>query len=176
MKPTAVLALLPLALLPAGAGSITIPETTRYLSLTGADFAPGVGTEVYTADSVPFVSAAVAWPPAAPCSAVAAVSLPHGATIQELKVRYFDSSGTHNADVLLRRHDLFGTTLPETLASAASSGTSGFQTRTDGSVQSPVVDNESFVYWIDLNSFQTPLGTLRLDGIVIEYTVTAPLP
>ena len=86
------------------------------------------------------------------------------------------SSGTHSADVLLRRHDLFGTTLPETLASAASSGTSGFQTRTDGSVQSPVVDNESFVYWIDLNSFQTPLGTLRLDGIVIEYTVTAPLP
>jgi len=104
---------------------------------------------------------------------VAPVHLPHGATLVELKVFFYDES-TSDLDVKLRSKSLDSGQLSTVLAEVTSSGVSGYDSKsvTVSSSQYKVVDNTSRSLlilawcddWDDIN--------LRIMGAVITYTIT----
>lgn len=96
------------------------------------------------------------------------VVLPDGATVTAFKAQ----SGTHSSGavvVTLRRVTLAGTV--STLASAT---LNAVEAQTDSSIDNATVDNTAYSYYVRITVSGTT--TMDVNGIVITYTVTLPLP
>lgn len=104
---------------------------------------------------------------------MADVSLPHGATITELRAHLTDNSSTENMTIELRRYDLSGSS--ELLATRTSSGASS-SPRAFSTALSHVVDNQSYVYFVKVEWTDAPANAFSLRSVRITYTVNSPLP
>src|SRR5690606_34408766 len=105
--------------------------------------------------------------------ATAPVYLPDGATVTELKVKWFDQNSTQNATVSL--NSIPFTTINNTvMASVSTSGsatsTSGLATGTDSTISSAVINNSNNAYYVKMESFENT-SNLGFAKIVITYTV-----
>jgi hypothetical protein len=99
---------------------------------------------------------------------VAAVHLPHGATITNLKV-YFDGVTGKSMGATLQRLSLAGSSY-DNLASVNSGGASGFVNYSTSSIVYATVDNVNYSYNIKATSPGDP--TLKIMGAVITYTIS----
>lgn len=168
---------LPLVLLAVPPSSITIPETTRYLSVSGCAFSATLGGTVFlNPDIAPYIEPDLLQPPGAPVRAAAPIQLPHGARVTKLRAQFNDTSSTNSATLSLRRLDHFDNTVSETQAQVTSSGFSGLQVRTDSSIFDPVVDNANNTYWLFLETVRPFAGNVSLEAVFLDYTIVEPLP
>ena len=93
---------------------------------------------------------------------------------------YYDNDGTHDlaVDLSLKRRALTSTGAANmAIISAPTAGSSGsIQSTTDSSIFAPTIDNETYLYYLDLRLSPTfaPLTTLRFYGVQIAYTATSP--
>jgi hypothetical protein len=67
-------------------------------------------------------------------------------------------------------------TATTTMASASTSGTSGYQSPEDTTITSATIDNSSNFYYLDVSWPKESSGLLTVFGVRIRYTVTSPLP
>ena len=103
----------------------------------------------------------------------ASFSLPDGAVVTQLEGYFFDMDAS-NFKLEMSRILQSGLNV---MAQVSSSGTSGYQTVTDNSIVVPTIDNETYVYTLELEGFTTSHVTyLFFIGAEIEYEITKPLP
>lgn len=101
---------------------------------------------------------------------IAAIQLPHGATITNLTFKVYDADATYNCYGELRYIVGSGGT-GTTVATTSSSTSGGAQTiTTSGAITEPVVDNSTRLYYLRFVTRQA-LSSLRLYGAIVEYTV-----
>ena len=84
-----------------------------------------------------------------PC-AMAPLELPEGATVTGLRGNLWDVRGDRNVTLNIRRSRMNSSTVAEPLATASTSGSSGWQLRSDFTISNGVIDNDTYWYWIDL--------------------------
>jgi len=153
-------------------GSLTIPTTTRILSLPCAAFDPSSSTLSHSrcTSSVLHVIGSTAGTTA---SFNAPVFLPDGAAITLMEAVVKDSDGSQNITVELRRAGDGAAYSP--LASAISSGTPGLTTLSD--TVSHTVNNSTGAY-LAFAVWTVPVVTtdIALYSVRIHYTITTPLP
>jgi len=153
------------------ADAVTIAATTRFVSLSAADFAPGSNSKVVSSGGGPML--AFGDNPDVAATAFAPVGLPHGAVIQEFTAFVNDSSSVQNITVSLRRRDVLAAGVA-TMASVGTNSTPAqFQALSTTAISVPTADNQGFTYFI--HATWGGSGIL-LAGARIEYTVTSPLP
>jgi hypothetical protein len=99
---------------------------------------------------------------------VAAVHLPHGATVTSFKV-YFNDTSAADMDVWLARLSLAAGGYA-ILAELSSSGAGGYMNVTDNTIGSAVIDNTIFGYHVYAFS-EGWSSSLRIMGAVITYTI-----
>ena len=105
---------------------------------------------------------------------VGSVSLPDGVTVTNLVGYYYDISPGADLGVKLYRYDGHGTW--EQLAAITSSGSSGYGTIADGSIDYPVIDQQNYSYsvWVYI---EAGVGyDLAFTGVRIDYAHSAKLP
>ncbi|MFM9996911.1 MAG: hypothetical protein ACKVU4_14055 [Phycisphaerales bacterium] len=156
---------------------ITIPVTTRTLSINGAGFVPDPGTEIDMGSSAgPYVNAPVFALDGTTIRAAAAVNLPDGAVVTQFRATVFDGAPAQNITVTLVRRNLdsFNSGLT-TMASVTSTGSGGGQILTDSSIASATIDNDVFAYYAYVQWNKQGLDQ-TLDGVRVTYTIATPLP
>ncbi|MBU6411913.1 MAG: hypothetical protein KGS45_00425 [Planctomycetes bacterium] len=151
-------------------GTITIPPTLRYETLSGASFTV-TSNMIRIADKVSSAQNPIDE------YAYAPVRLPHGARVTSMAVYGSDGSPT-NFNLRLRLRELEGVNLYRDLVSVSSSGSSGTLTWwTSSSVNYADIDNATKSYFLILQiPANAPDYQLEVVAIRITYTVTAPLP
>ena len=164
-------------------GNLSLPTTTRWVTLLPAKFAPrrdladvvvlGNETGYLALSSVP------APPPGLGGIATAQLDLPQGAVVQSFSARLLDQSSGSNLDVYLRRQALNDS--GGGWNDLATVGTSGFssqvQTLSDTTIQNATVDNQTYVYYVKASfDYVLPTTDLRLHNVQVVYTVASPLP
>ena len=145
-------------------GQLTWNAITSYLSIPPAAFAPADEAYQYAQlgqKLTPNNSSSSAY--------YAPVSLPHGATVTKLTFYWRDTDGASNAVIALDRSAFNG--FVSTMASAASSGSSGDGSATDSTIASATVDNSQYEYILGVT---LPSASTSLYGVVIEYTIDRP--
>ena len=109
----------------------------------------------------------------------APVSLPHGATITQVRARITDTNNDVNLNVKLRSVSLLNEAVTNH-ANFSSSGSAGeARTFTDSSISSPVVDNENLAYSVELRwllGITDDEESIQLHSVRISYTIDSPLP
>lgn len=159
-------------------GAITIPATTRYLTLNAAAFQYETDFDDLNFGSSPFTYPFLVNQKnlGSLRDAAAQVTLPDGAVVTELAATMDDHSSGQNLLVTLRRVD-FDSLGNNTLAEVTSSGSAGQQTRTNTSINNATISNGTHSYFVNV-SF--PSGTaalgLRFYAVRITYEVTGVLP
>ena len=133
-------------------GDVILPTTTRWLSLTPMAFTHNnmlvnlLGPDLNfsrTTTTLHGNNQSPTWQFSAP------VSLPHGATITQVRARITDTNNDVNLNVKLRSVSLLNEAVTNH-ANFSSSGSAGeARTFTDSSISSPVVDNENLAYSVD---------------------------
>lgn len=155
-------------------GSITIPATTRFYSIsaralipesTAFDYSVSLGNGVPELMSGGNIFGGQLLRFGAP------VHLPHGAVITRLQATVIDNSAAEDVSVLLMRSDA------ELLGLATSGGTPGEVTLVDSSITSATVANDNFAYSV-LVIWEDDAGTptIHVGRIRIDYTISSPLP
>ncbi len=96
---------------------------------------------------------------------VAAVQLPHGATVTAMSFNYFDYAPNNDGSVGLYRD------WSEQMAYAVSSGDSGEGAATDTSIDYATVDNLNHTYYLRATLVE---WNVQLRYVVIEYTIKEP--
>lgn len=151
-------------------GSITIPPTQRFLTLSASAFATSstMGT-----DESSFGPVLVPIGSSSPHASSAPVVLPHGARVLSVAADVF-ATATGQVDVLLLRKPFDGSPLSSSPAqmAKASAPTAGAQRISTSSISTPVVDNENYVYTL---RYVTDTGSW-LYAVRITYEVTDSLP
>jgi len=106
---------------------------------------------------------------------VAPLHLPDGAVITKMSVRYIDNSAS-DFSVSINRSDMFGgAPSTTTVGSISTSGTSlNWQTGVVSSFTNATIDNSQYAYYVLLTGMASSQHILG--GVIIEYTVTEPLP
>lgn len=160
---------------PAGAvtfsGPVTIPTTTRYLMLSGLSFTNIGG--VSRASELLMSSGS-----GATQTAMAPVTLPHGATVTNVAVMGSDTS-INNFTLYMQRRSVDPMTGQYAdVAVVPSTGSAGTITKwSTSSIGFGVIDNNTYIYFVLI---QFPGGTAFQDLVVhavrITYTVDEPLP
>jgi hypothetical protein len=100
---------------------------------------------------------------------VASVHLPDGARVTRFQVFFYDTSG-NDMTVKLQGQYLDGCGY-QTLAELTSSGTAGYYSLADITIDSPIVDNTWFAYHVRATCAAWD-ATLMIKGAVITYTVS----
>jgi len=95
-----------------------------------------------------------------------AVNIPHGATIQEITLYWYDDCAS-SVGAWLYRKDHTGTST--NMATVSSSGTGGYGSITDGTIVEPVIDLENYRYYIYCTIPGSEGTDLRYGSVVIEY-------
>jgi hypothetical protein len=84
-----------------------------------------------------------------PCS-IAPLELPHGATIAGFLANLYDVRSDRGLTLSLRRSPINSLVVSAVLAAASTSGSGGWQLRSDLTVVDAVVDNDGFWYYFEL--------------------------
>ncbi|MCZ6836012.1 MAG: hypothetical protein O7G85_09585, partial [Planctomycetota bacterium] len=155
-------------------GTITIPTTTRTLTLSACSFATQNRTEHIFAGGGPQLIFSLLG--SGDGSAMASVVLPDGAIVTKFAAALRDISTTTNITVELIRND-FATVSSATMASVSSTGDGGFQVRTDTSVSNTVIDSHLQYYALVQFPDGSPSSLLHaVRAVQITYTIITPLP
>ena len=158
----------------AGAFQFKTPKWS-YVSVAGDAFRPIVddSTVGFVAGSA---SPGAYFTAGAGDTMVAPLSLPHGATIQSLKVSLYDAGST-TLYCYLYRIDLAAGTYA-TLAGVGSSGSSGLATYLDSTITSgaALVDNDKYAYclrvWHCCSAWSSQSSNVRIVGARVAYTTS----
>ncbi len=78
---------------------------------------------------------------------IAAVNLPDGAVVTSISFHFYDDSLAKNASAKLYRND--ASQAAQEMASGATISNSGHVQAVDDSIDDPVIDNDTSVYWIE---------------------------
>jgi len=107
--------------------------------------------------------------------AYAPLHLPHGAIITKFTVTWFRDDEAATGEIDIYRADF--ASAHSTLASADSNSSSGYHTVIDTTISNATIDNTGYTYGIEiiLNPNDATID-VQLIGIIIEYTITVPLP
>lgn len=153
-------------------GSLAITPVERVVSLSAFDYTNTSATVIGPA--TPYIGNGSQ---VSATSAIAPLHLPDGATISRMEVQLLDDDGNENVTVLLLRRGTDGT-VGGTMASVTSSGNSTvIRAASDGSISAPVVDNDGFVYLVQVNfPAVIPLVSMRVYSVKVFYLVSQPLP
>ena len=98
-------------------------------------------------------------------------NLPDGATITELECRQVDSSAAITAICTLYRANFNG--IEDTIASVATTGSSGVQTGTDDIISFELVDRDTHSYYLEWSVSNTNCG-IQCGFISAKITFTVP--
>jgi len=110
----------------------------------------------------------------------AQVDLPNGAVVKSVTAYYYDNSAGFNitVDLNLKRRALTSTGASNmAIINATTAGSSGsIQSTTDSTIFAPTVDNQTYLYYLDLRLSPgfAPVDALRFYGAQIAYTATSP--
>lgn len=142
---------------------------TRYLSISGNTFFAGSGDPFAVSTGV---GGAYITAPNQSGWLVAPVNLPDGAIITRLRA-YVTDTAAGDISVRLRR-TTHGASSGSTIAIVETQGTPGGVIQlTDDSVSLPNVNNATNAYYLRVYSLNWPgNNTLRVDSVIIEYTVS----
>jgi hypothetical protein len=156
-------------------GDVMIPPTTRYLMISSADMIPREsGMSVYRSfgDVVSFFT-----PPGQDTTLYAPVHLPDGAEVTEIRAFLSDNASDQDVFVWLEKYSRSGGVL--TLGIIYTEGTPSQVEAVDDTIESPVIDNSAFAYYLVVR-FTVPPDDgethLRVKPVRIAYTVTSALP
>ncbi len=113
----------------------------------------------------------------------APVHLPHGATIQNIKINFYDDEVDGNIDVRLYRKPIGGA-INQPIASWSSSGTPGDGSQTVPPNVNQVVDNQNYTYRLMVDMQRYAYENLsdvfkirhRIYSIVVTYTEEVAAP
>lgn len=148
---------------------------TRWYSVIGGDFAwTGHDQGLIPGSQTIILNGAVSCKGSVRCFPSVSINLPHGATVTELSAGVRDEMAADFVRVTLRASP-HSTGDSFTLAVATSEGVIGSGlTISDDQINNSVIDNEKYVYWLQL---RIPSGPgYSLSAVRITYTVTSPLP
>jgi hypothetical protein len=146
---------------------VYVNPQTRYWSVNGEVFLPIDETNTYTNVNGALYSATGAYS--------APVNLPHGATVTKMTVHYMDNDAADNFSIWLYQNTMIGA-LSTAMATFTTAGAAAaYQVGEDTTIAPAVIDNSQYAYRLMVGSFNGA-STHRLGGVVIEYTVTSPLP
>lgn len=155
---------------------ITIPVTTRSLSLSAAGFVPGPDAELSLESGAgPYIRPPLFAPNGTVTMAAGAVNLPDGAVVTQLRAVVKDGSEVRNITVTLERRENLYSGAIAIMASVTSSGSAGGQILTDATISSATIDNDTFTYYAMVD-FVKDGDLVAFHGIRILYTITTPLP
>lgn len=154
--------------------SVTLPTTTRWKHFSGASVGAVTDGVVLMGFSPPIIGPSASVLPGT-TRGVFAVELPHDAIVTELRSIWSDSESALNGSLELVRSDA-ATGVEVVMASAGSTGTSGLQTRTDTTIASATIDNETYTYFLRLSVPFEPSATILWRGARLKYTITSPTP
>ncbi len=158
-------------------GSITIPITTRHLSIPPSEFAPGSSSYSYCIDNYGSYHNIRGTTSAQTVSFYASVQLPDGADITKFTAYIKDSDSTEDITVSLLRYNPSTGGMGGMTGALSSSGTPGRSTLSTTSVSFTPVNSTTNVYLVHaLWKVPTNPTDIHLEGIFIEYTITTPLP
>lgn len=153
------------------AESVSLSPTTRYVCYSGAAFTPVVSTMAYARSAMlrgTTAGASVAFS--------VNLALPHGAVIESVQLAVLDNDDA-NATITVWRSaiDMPGMNVIATVSSSGAS--SGVRRFTDSSVSPPEVDNNTYLYTIEVGwTVPSTISNLQLSAVVVRYTVNSPLP
>lgn len=137
---------------------------TGHISIPAAAFQPAV--DGYDYNNTGFYLANLN---GSSTSYVAAVYLPHGATVTKVTFYYDDGSPSNYAYASLDRTNLYG--MADTMASILSDDGKG--SKSDFSIDYAVVDNTGYAYYAVMTLWDSNLQGF---GLIIEYSYTTHLP
>ena len=103
---------------------------------------------------------------------VAPLHLPHGATISEFKVFFYDTAD-ENVEVDLIRTNLDDATF-SSMVSLSSSGISGRESKTETTIVNPTIDNTEYSYTI-FAAWNPGHNQVKVVGAIITYTINEAL-
>jgi hypothetical protein len=151
-------------------GTITIPTTTRYYSVSPAAFVPLNDSSLWQINGVFVVCSDTST-----VTLYAPVNLPHNAIITKLTMDWYrvDAAASGTGDLVRGKSDGSSTIM----ASADSDSSSGYHSVEDSSIVNPTVDNTDYQYFITitLNPNDT-FDEVRFLRAQIDYTIDKPLP
>lgn len=108
-----------------------------------------------------------------PCG-VAPLELPHGATVAGFLANLYDVRADRGLTLNLRRSPINSLVVSSVMATASTSGTSGWQLRSDLSVVDAVVDNDSYWYYFELcmtGGNTVAAGELAVQAVQLLYSL-----
>lgn len=107
-----------------------------------------------------------------PC-AIGPVELPHGATVTGFLANLYDGRSDRDLSLTLRRAPIASAVVPSLLASSSTSGSAGWQLRSDFTVANAVIDLDSYWYWYDAcpSGDDVFAGELGVQAISTFYTL-----
>jgi hypothetical protein len=147
----------------------TAPQT-RYWSINGSSFQPDDETHTYNKSNGKLSPSTTGGIFSAP------VHLPNGAVVKKMVVKYKDNNFTDSFYLDFLRNNMMGGG-GQQLASFESTDTgTGFASaQITASIVNSTIDNSTYAYKL---FFYSADGTTNheLGGVLIEYTVTSPLP
>ncbi len=109
-----------------------------------------------------------------PCG-VAPLELPHGATVLGFLANLYDNRSDRGITLRLRRSAINSLVVSSEMAVASTSGSSGWQSRSDLSVTDPVIDNDNFWYYFELcMTGGTTVAANELAAQAVQVFYSAP--
>ncbi|MDH4147963.1 MAG: hypothetical protein OEY23_22630, partial [Acidimicrobiia bacterium] len=151
---------------------VEAPTSARWHTSGPEDFTLVYRMNLTTTGSYLFPDSAVSG------DARTSLHLPQGATITGVRARIMDSSPDTEVKVRVSRQTFDDNGwIPTILAEATSLGvTAGFTTISTSSVVQPVVNNESYGYYVEVFvPGQVNTGEVRIYRVQVEYTTPASL-
>ena len=139
---------------------------THYYTVADGDFVSGNGTAFGTSSGTGGTFMMVAgsgW-------LAAGLHLPDGAVITEFRA-YVNDVANGDLNIGIKRREYPGDSV-STLASVDSFGATGIGDYADTTISSPVIDNQTYSYYIRVYSVAWPGdATLTIKGAVVTYTI-----
>lgn len=153
-------------------GSITLPTTTRSLSVSSLGFsADSSGDDFFKNGSqLGGITAGQS------VSFSASLPLPDGSHITGIELICTDNSSAQNATLYLKKCDL-NSTAGSNMQSVATSGASATVQKVSNGVATNTIDNDNFTYALSVTwTVPSPSSGIIVHGARVTYTVTSPLP
>lgn len=149
-----------------------MPATARSIAIPPAAFTPASDAIAFTNSGTGLQGSAAAQT----VTFIAPLNLPDGATITEIRAYVLDNDATQNATVAQLSRAMTSAT-PVTNGSAATTGNSATAQQIVIPAISGPIDNDVTTMWLSATWIVpgTP-ANMRLLGVRVTYTVTAPLP
>jgi len=150
-------------------GNVTAPDLlyfpakTDYFSLPSEAFQPASDVVYYNVGGAYLVSGAG--------GLVAPVHLPHGATVTEFKVYFYDNSASDLTIFLYRvalSNGPYGT-----MATLSTSGVPGYTSASAPSISFNPVDNANYAYVVNVYCSAWNSTNLEIKGVSIKYTISS---